>query len=123
MEFWALVKRLLAAAQPGQTFSPALVMGSYLREIEKRPADVGMTREELDQEAEQIAEQLKTLGLIREYPREPGANALLGRMMRTEFGEELYSALRGQNVVLLFESMMVELEAPAIRQMLYQLDS
>lgn len=123
MEMWALVKRLLAAAQPGQTFNPVLVMGNYLREIGRSPADFDTTREELNQDAEGIAEELKAIGLIQDCPRAPGAHAMLGSVMRTEFGEDLYAWLRGDNVVSLFQSMMVGLEQGEIRRMLHQLDS
>lgn len=123
MELWGLVKRLLGAAQPGVSFAPSVVMRSYLRDLGTTPQDYGKTSEEAAEYAESVADHMKSIGLLRECAGRQGVNALVGAVERTEFGEELFSTLRRTNVVTVFESMMVDLDAGAIRRTLYQLDS
>lgn len=123
MELWGLVKRLLAGATPGQAFNPGLVMGSFLCELERNPDDYGTTRDQMDKDAEELAEQLVELGLIQAGHGQSASATLANEMVRTAFGEELYQALQGRNVVMLFESMMVDLTPGAIRRVLHQLNS
>jgi len=124
MERWELIKRLLAGANGcGQSFMASLIAGNYVRELASVDPDIESTHSEALEFADELADQLQDVGLIRPAVARSGNAAILGAMERTEFGDELYQALRGSNVVMLFESMQADLEAGAIRRILHQLDS
>ena len=124
MEKWELIKRLLAGATGcSQTFMARLIAGSYVRDLASVDPDIESTRSEVLDFAEELADQLQEVGLIRPVVARTGNAAILGAMERTEFGDELYQALSGVNGVMLFESMQADLEAGAIRRILHQLNS
>jgi len=124
MERWELIKRLLAGANGcGQSFMVGLIAGTYVRDLASIDPDIESTRSEVLEFADELADQLQDVGLIRPAVARGGNAAILGAMERTGFGDELYQALRGTNVVMLFESMQADLEAGAIRRILHQLNS
>jgi len=124
MEEWELIKRLLAAADGSDSsFMPKLVANRYVQELSLRNPDAPINREEIREVAAEIAEELQGADLIRLVSGSPGHPVNIAAMMRTEFGEELYQALRGHNVVKLFEAMHAEVDAGEIRRILHQLDA
>ncbi|WPO49549.1 hypothetical protein [Pseudomonas sp. S1Bt23] len=124
MEMWELVRRLLAGANGGgQSFTPGLIGDLYRRDLIAAKQDAGLTYQEVLEFADCLSEQMQKEGLIRPAGVRGKGPAILGAMERTELGEELYDAIRGHNVVMFFEGMNADVEAPTIRRLLYQLNS
>lgn len=123
MEMWELIKRLLAEASGGnRTFAARPIATQYLRELAEINSGELPTRLQMQTFADEIAQKMQEIGLIRLAGIRGGGAAILGAMERTEPGEELYQALRGHNVVMLFESMQAELEVGEIHRILHQLN-
>ncbi|WP_460421877.1 hypothetical protein [Pseudomonas sp. ZL2] len=123
MEMWELIKRLLGAATPNQSFSPGVVAEEYLRSLRSAGESDLPGSDEIVEIAEELSGDLEDIGLIIDAPQpRPGA-VMLNRKTRTLFGDELYQRLQGKNVVALFENMLVDLDPGQIRQVLHQLDS
>lgn len=124
MQIWELIRRLLRATGPGHTFSSSLVASKYRRDLEVLGHTDLASASEFSEWSQAVSEDLEVAGLIKPAAQKSGASAaLLGAMVLTELGDELSQALEGHNVVLLFESMMVDIEPGAIRQVLHQLNS
>lgn len=122
MEVWELVRRLLASANGRQSFSPVLVIQQYKRDVESRGAEFGIETGDLEPVAEEVAELMKSAGLLTTAPQ-AGRIKMLGAVVTTEFGDQLSSWLEGDNVVMLFESMFTDIERGAIQRLLHQLES
>jgi hypothetical protein len=123
MEMWELAKRILASANEGQSFTPSLAGSAYRRHLESLGESDLPSAEDVRHWAEQLAEQMEFVGLIEKASNPNRGVAILGAVRRTEFGDELYDALRGSNVVLLFQSMQATIDAGEIRRILHQLES
>jgi hypothetical protein len=124
MQTWEMVRRLLNATGQGHSFTPGLVAVQYRRHLEGLGETDLPSSTEISEWANAVGEDLEAAGLIKPAAQKDGARAaLLGAMVLTEFGSELSQALDGQNVVLMFESMMVAIEPGPIKQVLHQLDS
>ncbi|WP_313308745.1 hypothetical protein [Stutzerimonas nitrititolerans] len=120
MEEWELIRRLLAGANgSGQSFMVGLIAGDYLRDL--APEDADDLKSEIFELADELAQKMEEIGLLRPAAVRRGGAAVIGAMERTELGDELYQALCGRNVVMLFESMHAQLDAGEIRRMLHQL--
>ena len=123
MEMWELVKRILASANEGQSFTPSLAGSAYRRHLESLGEGDLPSTEDVRHWAEQLAEQMEFVGLIEKASNPNRGACILGAVRRTEFGDELYDVLQGSNVVLLFESMQATIDAGEIRRILHQLES
>lgn len=124
MEAWELIRRLLAGATgPGQTYAISIIGGDYHRYLASQGIDAGISRQDLLEVAEEFAEDMERIGLIRISGVRRGGPAILGAKERTEFGDELLDALSRSNVVAAFEGMDVALDAGEIRRVLHQLAS
>ncbi len=123
MEMWELIRRLLGAATPNQSFSPGIVAEAYLRSLRSAGESDLPDSDEIVEIAEELSGGLEDIGLIIDAPQPKPGIAMLNRKTRTLFGDELYQRLQGANVVTLFESMFVDLDPDQIRQVLHQLDS
>jgi hypothetical protein len=124
MQTWEMVRRLLIATGQGRSFTPGLVANQYRSYLEGAGESDLPSSAELSEWANAIGDDLKDAGLIKPAAQKVGSSAaLLGAMVLTELGGELSQTLGGHNVVLLFESMMVEIEPGAIQRALYQLNS
>jgi hypothetical protein len=124
MQMWEMVRRLLKATGQGHSFTPGLVAIQYRSYLEGAGESDLPSSAELSEWANSIGDDLKDAGLIKPAAQEVGSSAaLLGAMVLTELGGELSQALGRHNVVLLFESMMVEIEPGEIQRVLYQLNS
>ena len=122
MEVWELVRRLLASANGRQSVSPVLVIQQYKRDVESHGAEFGIKADDLEPVAEEVAELMKSAGLLTTAPQ-AGRVKMLGAVVTTEFGDQLSSWLEGDNVVMLFESMFTDIERGAIQRLLHQLES
>jgi hypothetical protein len=122
MEMWELAKRILASANEGQSFTPSLAGSAYRRHLESLGERELPPVEDFHNWAETLAAQMEFVGLIEKAPASGHGPAILGVKRKTEFGHELYSALQGHNVVLLFQSMQATIDAGEIRRILHQLD-
>ncbi|MBU1282727.1 MAG: hypothetical protein KJ989_13075 [Gammaproteobacteria bacterium] len=124
MQMWELVRRLLGATGPNHSFTPGLVANQYRTDLDgEGTADFPSTAE-FSEWAQDISDALEAEGLIKSFNPPGGAGAVvLGAMVLTELGYELSHSLNGRNVVLMFESMMVEIERGEILRILHQLNS
>jgi hypothetical protein len=122
-KMWELIKRLLGSATDRQSFLPGIVVNAYYREGKDAGLAMGPTREEAAEFADSISIELEDIGLIENVAETDPRKAMVGCKRRTAFGEEVYQALKGQNVVALFEGMHCEIDAGAIRRILHQLNS
>ena len=124
MEAWELIRRLLAGATgPGRTFTVSIISGDYHRDLVNQGIEVGISKQELLEVAEEFAESMLNIGLIRISGVRQGGPAILGSKERTEFGDELYQRLCGRDVISVFEGMHVDLDAGDIRRVLHQFNS
>jgi hypothetical protein len=123
MEMWELIKRLLGYANGIQSFAPAVVAGSYFRDLQALKLKQLPTADEFSEFAESISVELQDIGLIEDVNSPQGAPGILDCKHRTAFGDELYQALQGRNVIALFEGTHCEIEVGEIRRLLYQLNS
>lgn len=123
MEMWELVKRILALAGEGQSFTPSLAGSTYRRVLESLGETDLPPVDEFHNWAEMLAEQMEFVGLLEGVSIPNRGLSILGVVRRTEFGDELYESLQGHNVVLLFESMLVTIDEGDIRRILHQLQS
>ncbi|MCP1507762.1 hypothetical protein J2Y83_003735 [Pseudomonas marginalis] len=120
---WELIKRLLSSATDRQSFLPGSVVDAYYREGKAAGLTMGPTREEAAEFADSISIELEDIGLIEDVAKTDLSKAMVGCKRRTAFGDEVYQALQGHNVVALFEGMHCEIDAGEIRRILHQLNS
>lgn len=123
MEMWELAKRILASANEGQTFTPSFAGFAYRRHLESLGERDLPPVKDFHNWAETLAAQMEFVGLIEKAPASGRGPAILDVKRKTEFGDELYSALQGHKAVLLFQSMQATIDAEEIRRILHQLDS
>jgi len=123
MEMWELAKRILASANEGQSFTPSLAGSAYRRVLESSGQTDLPPLEDFHNWAETLAAQMQFVGLLEKASTPIRGSRILGVVRRTEFGDELYDALQGQNVVLLFQSMQATIDAGEIRRILHQLEA
>lgn len=123
MEMWELATRVLASANEGQSFMPAIVGGNYHRDLELRGETNLPPIEDFYNWAEEVASNLKFAELIENAPTMSGRLAMLNVMRRTEFGNELYAVLQRRGMATALSDMQVLIDAGAIRRFLHQLSS
>lgn len=123
MEMWELAKRILASANEGQSFTPSLAGSAYRKHLESIGEGELPSVEDFHNWAETLAAQMEFVGLIEKAPASVHGPAILDVKRKTEFGEELYSALQVHKAVQLFQSTQATIDAGEIRRILHQLDS
>lgn len=123
MEMWELATRVLASANEGQSFTPAIAGGNYRRDLELGGETQLPPIKDFHSWAEEVASNLKFAGLIESVVTKPGRLAMLDVMRRTAFGDELYEALQRRGMISALSGMQVLIDAEAIRRALHQLNS
>ena len=123
IKMWEMIRRLLGSAIDQQSFIPGIVADAYYHECKAAGLIEGPTRKEVSEFADSISIELEDIGLIENVAQTDRGRAMLACKRRTAFGDEVYEALQGHNVVALFEGMHCEIDAGEIRRTLHQLDS